>query len=51
MQNRLREKLKIKNEVVGKKYAENELKQAGAELCKAQGKLKLVWLCLDPYLL
>ena len=25
------------------------IKQAGAELCQAQGKLKLVWLCLDPY--
>ena len=42
MQNILREKLIVKNEVVGKRYAENKSKQAGAELCRAQSSAKLI---------
>ena len=33
------------------KFSEKEVKQAGAELCQAQGKLEFVWLWLDPCLL
>ena len=39
---------KIQGPHIFVKVLSQNIEQAGAELCQAQGKLKLVWLGLDP---